>query len=162
MLQAKTGGSAATTFTKPGDRLLAEPFHRDTAFLLKRKHITWQHRFCRNHWLSSRSWSYSKPLTIISIQDFTVDDENEMLEDLAALMGDDVVGGDGEGEWRSPYYSLGKRSEAEGRSKSKRFTVDFNGMQASQQRFFQTFAMSHFVSYSVEGPCADDVCKIFG
>ena len=39
---------------------------------------------------------------IISKQDFTVDDENEMLEDLAALMGDDV-GGE-EGEWRSPYY----------------------------------------------------------
>ena len=38
---------------------------------------------------------------IISKQDFTVDDENEMLEDLAALMGDDVGG---EGEWRSPYY----------------------------------------------------------
>ena len=72
---------------------------------------------------------------IISKQDFTVDDENEMLEDLAALMGDDVGG---EGEWRSPYYSLGKRSsEAEGRS--KRFTVDFNGMQVSNDSF-QTFA----------------------
>ena len=53
-----------------------------------------------------------------------------MLEDLAALMGDDVGG---EGEWRSPYYSLGKRSEAEGRS--KRFTVDFNGMQVGNDSF---------------------------
>ena len=99
---------------------------------------------------------------IISKQDFTVDDENEMLEDLAALMGDDV-GGE-EGEWRSPYYSLGKRSsEAEGRS--KRFTVDFNGMQVSNDSF-HTFAaiiiQAHFISYSVEGPCADDVCKFFG
>ena len=58
-----------------------------------------------------------------------------MLEDLAALMGDDVGG---EGEWRSPYYSLGKRSEAEGRS--KRFTVDFNGMQVSNDSF-KTLAM---------------------
>ena len=84
-----------------------------------------------------------------------------MLEDLAALMGDGVVvGGDGEGEWRSPYYSLGKRSEAEGRSKSKRFTVDFNGMQASNDSS-KPLRCPTFVSYSVEGPCADDVCKIF-
>ena len=57
-------------------------------------------------------------------QDFTADDENEMLEDLAELMGDE---GEGEG---SPYYSMGKRSAAAGLS--KRFTVDFNGMQVGK------------------------------
>ena len=99
---------------------------------------------------------------IISKQDFTIDDENEMLEDLVALMGDDVGG---EGEWRSPYYSLGKRSSEAEEGRSKRFTVDFNGMQVSNDSF-HTFAaiiiQAHFISYSVEGPCADDVCKFFG
>ena len=65
-------------------------------------------------------------------QDFTtVDDESEMLRDLVELMGDVGEGG----EWRSPHYGMmGKRSGV-----SKRFTVDFNGMQVGMQMGIQTF-----------------------